>query len=119
MAFERLVKTAVAASSIIMLLVPASIGAVTIHINAIDYTSFNNACGTGIRDVNGALGGLDCPGDWVRYPLTLNAYGTYSVTVRCWGVLNAQYLLHLIVEDFEQNAQVVDIAFTGKGLCGL
>lgn len=119
MAFERLGKMAVAAASIIMLLVPAYIGAVTIHINAIDYTSSYNAGGAGIRDVNGALTGLNYPGDWVRYPLNLDAYGTYSVTVRCWGILNAQYLLHLIIEDFEQNAQVADIAFTGKGLCGL
>jgi hypothetical protein len=118
MARERFNRMSVIGTCLLALLLPASIGAVTIHIDAVYYTSSYNAGGTGIRAENGTVNGLDYAGDWVGYDLPLDAFGFYHVTVRCWGELYTPYHLYLIIEDEEQNAQSVSIEFVGMGSCG-
>ena len=115
---DNTIKRAFALLSALILLLPAAAWALTIHLEAVNYTSSFNAGGDGIRAVNGALSGLDYPGDYVCYNLKPTSFGFYGVTIRCWGVNGYPYEMQLIIEDIDQNAQVVDIYFVGKGTCG-
>ena len=107
-----------AALAVLALLAPACAFAVTIHIDGVSYTGSHNVGGAGIVAANGAVTGIDWPGDWVSYPLPVAAFGTYGAVVRCWGIDGISYSVRMIVEDMNDNLQTIDINFVGKGLCG-
>jgi len=69
-----------------------------------------------IRSNLSVLEGLDYPGEWTAYEISVPVYGTYSVRMRCWGEISAPYHLHLVTYPVEgEEVQTIDIDFTGLG----
>ena len=102
-----------------LILAPSLARGVDVFIQAEDFTSSYNVMPENIRADGGALIGLDYAGEWAGFQVTTAAFGTYTVTMRCWGNLNVPYHFHLHILPVQGEApQTIDIDFTGKGYCG-
>jgi hypothetical protein len=62
------------------------------------------------------LQGLDYPGEWTKYALPVTAFGSYTVTMICWGDNAIPYHLRLyLTPQSGGDTQVIDFQFLGKG----
>lgn len=103
-----------------LLLVPSAAGAASAVRQAEDFTSYLNLAYYPIRSNLGMLEGLDAPGEWTQYIMPTLPFGTYKVTLRCWG---NEIPYHLQLATFPvqgEEPQTINFAFTGLGtsVCG-
>jgi hypothetical protein len=93
--------------------------AIDVFVQAEDFTSSNNVCPESIRADGGALLGLDCAGEWAQFQIAAATFGTYTVTLRCWGNLNVPYHFHLAVMPVQgEDPEIIEISYIGRGTCG-
>jgi len=103
----------------VLLLAPSLARGVDVFIQAEDFTSSYNVMPENIRADGGALLGLDYAGEWAGFQIAAAAFGTYTVTMRCWGNLNVPYHFHLHILPVQgEEPQSIEISYTGKGYCG-
>jgi len=109
--------------SVAFSLVPATLSAQRLAIEAESYTASNETGGAQIQSLplSGCSGGyflygLDTPGEWVQYDVALGASGTFSFTLKCRGVLSREYGFRLVFTPVDGGeAQTVDFTFVGMG----
>ena len=103
----------------VLLLAPSLARGVDVFIQAEDFTSSYNVMPENIRADGGALLGLDYAGEWAGFQIAAAAFGTYTVTMRCWGNLNVPYHFHLHILPVQgEEPQSIEISYVGKGNCG-
>lgn len=108
---------AIVAAAII--LCPCFARAIDVFVQAEDFTDSYNIMPESIHADGGALIGIDYPGEWAKFQVTAAAFGTYTVTMRCWGNLNVPYHFHLDTMPIRgEDPQRIEITYTGKGYCG-
>jgi hypothetical protein len=111
---KRLVAFAVA-----VMLAPCLAGATDVYVQAESFTDFNNIMPENIRAYNGSLLGLDYPGEWAEFQVSVSTFGTYLLSVRVWGEANTPYLFHLKTRPIRgEDPQTITISFAGRGYCG-
>ena len=111
----------VAVVSVALSVVPVTLFAQRLAIEAETYTASNETGGAQIQSLplSGCSGGyflygLDTPGEWVQYDVTLSGSGTFSFTLKCRGVVNRDYGFHLVFTPVGGGeAQTVDFTFVG------
>ena len=112
-------KKLIALVAAVLILAPSLARGIDAFIQAEDFTSSYNVMPENIRADGGALIGLDYAGEWAGFQIAAAAFGTYTVTMRCWGNLNVPYHFHLHILPVQgEDPQTIDIDFTGKGNCG-
>ena len=99
---------------------PSLVCAIQVVVQAEDYKSANDIDYVPIQPSISYLEGLDYPGEWTQYQLQTTGYGTYQVTLKCWGALNVQYSLQLVTMPVQGDnpSQTIDFSFIGRGSCG-
>ena len=109
----------VALVAAVIVLSPCLARAIDVYVQAEDFTSSNNIMPENIRADGGALLGLDYAGEWAGFQIAAAAFGTYTVTMRCWGNLNVPYHFHLAILPVQgEEPQLIEISYVGKGNCG-
>jgi hypothetical protein len=104
---------------IVIMLYPCLARAISVVVQAEDFSNSCNIEPENIRSDNSILKGLDCAGEWTQYKLEVTAFGTYSFTVRCWGDSNVEYKFRLTTAPIEgEEPQSIEFRYTGKGSCG-
>ena len=112
-------KKLIALVAALVFLFPGFARAIDVFIQAEDFTSSNNIMPENIRADGGALLGLDYAGEWAGFQVAAATFGTYTVTMRCWGNLNVPYHFHLHILPVQgEEPQSIEISYTGKGYCG-
>ena len=112
-------KKLIASIAIAFIFVPCLASAVSNIIQAENFTQSHNIAPEEIATGTGVLVGLDAAGEWVEFQLFTSEFGTYSVTMKCWGTLNVPYKFNLVTVPPEgQSSQTIQLNFTGKGSCG-
>lgn len=112
-------KKLIALVSALIVLSPFPARAIDVFVQAEDFTTSNNIMPDNIHADGGALMGLDYAGEWAQFQVAAATFGTYTVTMRCWGNLNVPYHFHLhIMPVFGEEPQSIEISYTGKGYCG-
>jgi hypothetical protein len=62
------------------------------------------------------LFGLDYPGEWTEYPLTVETFGEYGIRMMCRGEMGETCQFRLfITEAVSGHTQTCDVYFTGAG----
>jgi hypothetical protein len=103
----------------VIALAPCSARAIDVYVQAEDFTSSFNVMPENIRADGGALLGLDFPGEWAEFQVPVSAFGTYLLSMRCWGNENAPYLFHLVTTPVAgEEPQTITLSFAGRGYCG-
>jgi hypothetical protein len=103
----------------IVVLAPCFAGATDVYVQAESFTSSYNIMPENIRASSTVLVGLDYPGEWAEFQVSVSEFGTYLFTMRCWGNENAPYLFHLATRPVHgEDPQVINVSFTGRGYCG-
>jgi hypothetical protein len=91
-------------------------GAATAYVEAESYTVSHDLGYTLIAPYGILLQGLDVSGEWTEYVLPQLPFGTYRVSMRCWGEVNVPYELHLKTFPVQgEEPQTIDLKFTGLG----
>jgi hypothetical protein len=110
----------IAIAAAILLLAPSLASAADVYVQAEDYVYAYDIGYYPITTSGGLLYGVDTVGEWVQYELPGALYGTYTVTMRCWGDPNVPYVLQLVTlpSDPEDVPQAITLEFIGKGSCG-
>lgn len=86
------------------------------YVQAENYTLSHDIGYTLIAPNGILLQGLDYPGEWTEYVLPQLPFGTYRVSMRCWGDVNVPYELYLKTFPAQgEEPQTVDLKFTGLG----
>ena len=102
-----------------IILAPCLARAEDVSVQAEDFFNSYNIELEAIRADGGTLKGLDYAGEWAEFYLLAPAFGTYGVTIRCWGNLNVPYHFHLVTLPLEgQDPQTIEFSYWGKGSCG-
>lgn len=103
---------------LLSLLIPASISAQIITIQAEAFADSNDIAYGVIRSLGAYIEGLDYPDEWVEYELFgLSAFGEYSVRVTIRGTENTLCELSLILTGGDSgDTQTCDFAFVGTGM---
>jgi hypothetical protein len=112
------VPVALAVAAALLVALPPSLGAQTLHIEAENYVAAQHIDPDDFYVVDGVLYGFDFAGEWTRYDLPALAPGRYAVVLKLWGSLGTPYSLHLIVDNPPNTPQTVDLDFIGRGSCG-
>ncbi|MFA4947795.1 MAG: hypothetical protein WC674_04700 [Candidatus Krumholzibacteriia bacterium] len=103
----------------VLILAPSLARAIDVFVQAEDFTSSNNIMPENIRAYNSALLGLDYEGEWAEFQVPASGFGTYLLSMRCWGNLNSPYLFHLVTKPVQgEDPQTITLSFAGKGYCG-
>jgi hypothetical protein len=110
-------------ASVVFLLIPVTLSAQRLAIEAESYTASNDTGGAQIQSLplSGCSGGyflygLDTPGEWVQYDVALGASGTFSFILKCRGVFDREYGFRLVFTPVDgAEAQTVDFTFVGMG----
>jgi hypothetical protein len=94
--------------------------AANISIEAENYFAFNEILSIPIGTYTSGtvvyLRGLDYPGEWTKYFLPVFDFGSYNVTMSCWGDLGVYYHLRLyIIPQSGGDTQTIDFEFVGNG----
>ncbi len=99
---------------------PSLACAIQVVVQAEQYTSANDIAYVPIQPNISYLEGLDYPGEWTQYQLQTTGFGTYQVTLKCWGALNVSYHLQLVTMPVQGDnpAQTIGFSFIGRGSCG-
>jgi hypothetical protein len=113
----------VAILSVALTVIPLTIFAQRLAIEAETYTEYNELGGAGIQSLPGSgcsgghfLYGLDTPGEWTRYQITPGGSGVFSFALTCKGVIGREYGFRLVFAPVEGGAeQTVDFTFVGTG----
>ena len=103
--------------------IPLSVSAQRLAIEAEAYTASNETGGAAIQSLplSGCSGGyflygLDTPGEWVQYDVTLSDSGAFSFALKCRGVFDRQYGFRLVFTPVDGGEpQTVDFTFVGMG----
>ena len=105
---------------IILACAPSFACALDLYVQAEAFASFNELGYDPIQSYQSLLYGLDYVGEWTQYDVPATSFGTYSVTIRCWGNANVPYHLQLVTipGDVDGIPQTIDFEFIGKGNCG-
>jgi hypothetical protein len=112
-------KKLVVIAAAILFLSPGFARAIDVYVQAEDFTSSNNIMPENIRADGGSLLGLDYAGEWAEFQVAAATFGTYAVTMRCWGNLNVPYHFHLAILPVQGGEpQQIEISYIGKGFCG-
>jgi len=112
-------KKLIAIVAAVLVLAPSLARGIDLFVQAEDFTSSYNVMPDNIRADGGALLGLDYAGEWAGFQVAAAAFGTYTVTMRCWGNLNVPYHFHLHVLPVQgEEPQTIEISYIGKGFCG-
>ena len=103
----------------IILMSPRPARAIDTYVQAESFTSSYNIMPENIRAENGSLLGLDYAGEWAEFQVPVSAFGTYLLSMRCWGNLNSPYLFHLVTMPVAgEDPQTITLSFAGRGYCG-
>ncbi len=105
------------------MLVPALCAARGITIEAEDFTVCNNTGGQVIQSVplsgcsgGHALVGLDAPGEWAEFDVSVTGFGHYTFLMKCRGDLGVPYELRVVFTPIDSGTeQSVDFEFVGMG----
>jgi len=101
------------------IIAPCLAHAADVFVQAESFVLSNNLAPLEIRSYLGMIQGLDYPGEWAQYELLPSGFGTYRVTMRCWGTLNVPYNLYLNTLPVQGEAsQRIKLYFVGAGQCG-
>jgi hypothetical protein len=112
-------KKLIAFVAAVLILTPSLARGVDVSVQAEDFTSSYNIMPESIYASGGALIGLDYAGEWAAFQVSAASFGTYTVSMRCWGNLNVPYHFHLITLPVRgEDPQTIEISYTGKGYCG-
>jgi hypothetical protein len=112
-------KKLIALVAAVLILAPSLARGVDVFVYAEDFTSSYNIMPESIRGEGGALLGLDYTGEWAAFQVSAASFGTYTVTMRCWGNANVPYHFHLVTLPVRgEDPQTIEIGYTGKGNCG-
>jgi len=112
---KKLVALAVA----VIALSPCPARAIDVYVQAESFTSSFDSMPENIRAYNGSLLGLDYAGEWAEFQVPASAFGTYLLSMRCWGNENAPYLFHLVTRPVAgEEPQTITLSFAGRGYCG-
>jgi len=66
---------------------------------------------------NRILAGMDLPGEWTEYDLTVTDFGIYSVSMYCRGNSGQNYPFQMVlIEEVSGDMQLIDISFVGNGM---
>ena len=103
----------------VVFLVPSLAYGVTVTVQAEDFTNSHNIMPENIRGEGGALIGLDYAGEWAEFRVSASPFGTYTVTMRCWGDENVPYRFLLATYPARgEDLETIEISYTGRGYCG-
>jgi len=112
-------KKLIALVAAVLIFAPSLALGVDVSVQAEDFTSSYNIMPENIRGEGGALLGLDYAGEWAEFQVAAATFGTYTVTMRCWGNLNVPYHFHLHILPVQgEEPQTIEISYIGKGFCG-
>jgi hypothetical protein len=113
-------KKLITLAAVMILLSPCASRGASVSIQAEDFTGSYNIMPEAIRAEGGSLIGLDYAGEWATFQIAASPFGTYTVTMRCWGNLNVPYHFQLVTLPVhgEKDPETIDITYTGKGYCG-
>jgi hypothetical protein len=112
-------KRLIAIVACIIVVSPSIARAIDVRVEAEDFTSSYNIQPENIRADGGALKGLDWEGEWAEFQVAAAAFGTYTVTLRCWGNANVPYHFHLVTLPVQgEDPQTIEISYIGLGNCG-
>ena len=112
-------KKLVALAAAVIVLSPCPARAIDVYVQAERFTSSYNIMPENIRAYETALLGLDYPGEWAEFQVPVTGFGTYLLSMRCWGNLNSPYLFHLVTKPVQgEDPQTITLSFAGKGYCG-
>jgi hypothetical protein len=112
-------KKLIALAAAVLMLAPSVARGVDVFVYAEDFTSSYNIMPENIRGEGGALLGLDYAGEWAEFQVSAATFGTYTVTLRCWGNANRPYHFHLVTMPVRgEDPQTIEISYTGLGYCG-
>lgn len=101
------------------ILAPCLAHTATNTVQAENFIGSYNILPDAIAASSGVLVGLDAAGEWAQFQLFTAEFGTFSVTMRCWGTLNVPYRFNLVsVPDEGESEQTIQLSYTGKGSCG-
>jgi len=102
-----------------LILAPSLARAATVSVQAEDFVHSYNILPEAIRADGGVLMGLDAAGEWADFQLAAAGFGTYQVTMRCWGNLGVPYHFHLVTVPVQgEDPQTIEFSYVGKGNCG-
>jgi hypothetical protein len=60
--------------------------------------------------------GLDCPGEWAEYPLSVTDFGDWSVTLKCRGDAGVSHTFRLTCTGTQSgSSESIEITFVGVG----
>jgi hypothetical protein len=115
MARKTLKKSTAVAFFMIGLRPSAALGAET-TVQASSYLVSYDLANDPITPANSILNGLDCSGEWVLYRLPALPFGTYHVTMKCWGDAGVPYHLELVTMPVQgEQPTTISLDFTGLG----
>jgi len=108
----------------ILILLPATVTPATIKLEAENFTSSHDIAIESIRlyPYNGCSGGamlvgLDYPGEWVKYTISITAFGIYSPSIVSRGDIGQKYSLSMEITPSGEAGpiQTINFSFNGKG----
>lgn len=107
-------------AGVVLAFTPSFACAIDIFVQAEDYRFSHDIALDPIQSYQSLLYGLDYAGEWTQYELQATGFGTYGVTMRCWGEANVPYRLQLVTipADVDGIPQTINFDFIGKGNCG-
>ncbi|MCX5752159.1 MAG: hypothetical protein NTW97_00795 [Candidatus Krumholzibacteria bacterium] len=112
-------KKLIALAAAIIFLSPCIARAIDVSVQAEDFTDSYNIMPESIHADGGSLIGLDWAGEWAQFQVSAATFGTYAVSLRCWGNANVPYHFHLITLPVRgEDPQTIEINYIGKGTCG-
>lgn len=112
-------KKLVALAAAVIALSPCLARAADAYVQAESFTDSYDIMPETIRAFETALLGLDYPGEWAEFAVPAAGFGTYALSMRCWGNLNSPYLFHLVTRPVQgEEMQTITLSFVGKGYCG-
>ncbi len=112
-------KKLIALAAAVIVLSPCLARAIDVYVQAESFTSSSNISYENIRAYETVLLGLDYPGEWAEFQVPASGFGTYLLSMRCWGNLGSPYLFHLVTKPVAgEEPQTIALSFAGKGYCG-
>ena len=112
-------KRIVVFAAALLALPPCAALAVDVYVQAESRTSSYNIMPDAITDNGLVLMGIDFEGEWAEFQVAAPQYGTYTVTMRCWGDLNVPYVFELVTRPVcGEDPQAFTLSYIGKGSCG-
>ena len=107
---------------ILAFMVPVTSFAATVQVEAEDFTDSHDIGFELIRAMtmsgctNGAgMTGMDVVGEWVEYPLVVNAFGDYTFTIHYRGGPSQYSMLLHLTGGTSGLVQTLDMSFPGYG----